>query len=390
VTGQALAETIKALGEAQSRRATLEGEYQQARQAGADYGSIPSVARSPLVAEAQRAVTTTQTKLAELQYNLGPAHFRVLQAQAELDDLRATLRRNQLAAVAVLNREYEAARNTEQTLASFLSSARGAAQNVNRQEFELAVLERDYQSNKQLYEVFMSRAKETNLMGDLQPTVARIVDRAQPAGAPFKPQKAQIMAISLVLTLLLGAIASIVMDRLDNTIKGSDDAENRLKLPVLAALPMVADHNRPKMARLFLDESHSHFAEGIRTARTGVMLSNLDVPHKTLLVTSTLPGEGKTTVSINLALAHAQTKRTLLIDGDMRRSQAGRALGLSAGAKGMTNLVAGTATVEECISQVEGSPLWVLGVGDIPPNPLDLLLSQRFKDVLAELQASSR
>lgn len=387
VSGQALAETIKSLSEAQSRRATLEGEYQQAQQAGADFSSIPTVARSPLVAESQRNLSAAQTKLADMLYTLGPAHMRVQQAQAEVEELRATLGRHQLAAVAVLKREYEAARNTEQTLTSFLGSARGAAQNVNRQEFELAVLERDYQSNKQLYEVFMSRAKETNLMGDLQPTVARIVDKAVPGTVPVAPKKAQMVIVALVLSLLLGCIASIVLDRLDNTIKGTDDAENRLKLPVLAALPMVADHNRPKMARLFLDESHSHFAEGIRTARTGVMLSSLDVPHKTLLVTSTLPGEGKTTVSINLALAHAQTKRTLLIDGDMRRSQAGRALGLAAGAKGMTNLVAGTATVEECISQVEGSPLWVLGVGDIPPNPLDLLLSQRFKDVLTELQA---
>lgn len=387
VSGQALGETIKALSEAQTRRATLEAEYQQARQAGADFGSIPSVARSPLVAEVQRSVAAAQAKLADLQQNLGPAHFRVQQAQAELDDLRATLRRNQQAAVAVLTREYEAARGTEQTLAAFLGSARGAAQNVNRQEFELAVLERDYQSNKQLYEVFMSRAKETNLMGDLQPTVARVVDKAIPSTVPIKPNKTEMVAVALVLALLLGALASIVLDRLDNTIKGSDDAENRLKLPVLAALPMVAEHNRPKMARLFLDEGHSHFAEGIRTARTGVMLSNLDVPHKTLLITSTLPGEGKTTVSINLALAHAQTKRTLLIDADMRRSQVGRALGLPMAAKGLTNLVAGTAAVDECISRVEGSHLMVLGVGDVPPNPLDLLLSQRFKDVFAELQA---
>ena len=385
VTGQTLGETIKTLGEAQARRAMLEGEYQQAQQAGADYSTIPSVARSPLVSEAQRGVTVGQANLADLQSNLGPAHFRVQNAQAELSELRSTLRRHQLAAVAVLTREYQAARNTEQTLTTFLDSARGAAQNVNRQEFELTVLERDYQSNKQLYEVFMSRAKETNLMGDLQPKVARVVDRAIPAGVPYKPNKQQVVVVALMLALLLGALASIVLDRMDNTVKGPDDAEARLHLPVLAALPMVMNQDHRHMARHVIEQPNSHFAEGIRTVRTGVMLSNLDLPHKSLLVTSTLPGEGKTTLSINLALAHAQTSRTLLIDADMRRGQAGRALGLPLHTKGLTNLVAGTAKLRDCIYPVRDSNLHMLPVGDLPPNPLDLLLSQRFKDVFTEL-----
>ncbi len=385
VAGQTINDNLKSLTEARTRRATLEGEYQQAKAAGADYGSIPSVARNPAVGVAQVAVTAGQAKLAELQQTLGPAHFKVQQAEAELAEQRATLRKLQTAAVSVLMREYEAARSTEQSLASAVGSARNAVQDVNRQEFELSVLDREYQGNRQLYEMFTSRAKETNLTGTIQPSAARVIDRAVPNFTPVKPNKQQIVLVALLLALLLGALASVLLDRMDNTIKGSDDAELRLKLPVLAALPVMADQERAKMAQVFLTDAHSHFAEGIRTARTGVMLSNLDAERQTLLVTSTLPGEGKTTVSINLALAHAQSKRTLLIDGDMRRSQVGRALGLAHASKGLTNLVAGTATVEECVQQVEGSRLMVMSVGDLPPNPLELLLSNRFKQVLAEL-----
>ncbi len=385
VAGQTINDNLKNLGEAQTRRATLEGEYRQARAAGVDYSTIPSVARNPAVGVAQAAVTAGQAKLAELQQTLGSAHFRVQQAEAELAEQRANLRKLQTAAVQVLMREYEAARSTEQSLASAVSAARNAVQDVNRQEFELTVLEREYQSNRQLFDMFTSRAKETNLTGTIQPSAARVIDKAVASFTPIKPNKRQIVGVALLLALLAGALASVLLDRLDNTIKGSDDAELRLKLPVLAALPVMSNHERIKMARVFLSDAHSHFAEGIRTARTGVMLSNLDSERQTLLITSTLPNEGKTTVSINLALAHAQSKRTLLIDADMRRSQVGRALGLPRAAKGLTNLMAGTATVHECVQAVEGSRLMVMGVGDLPPNPLELLLSNRFKAVLAEL-----
>ena len=383
--GQAIANTFTQLSEARGKRAALEGEYRQAQAAGADYSSIPSVARSPQVATAQAAVSVSQAKLSELQQTLGSAHFRVQQAETELADLRATLRRNQLAAIAVLNREYEAARATEQTLDAAYGSARGAVQSFNREEFELSVLDREYQSNRQLFDMFMSRAKETNLAGDIQPSLARVVDGAVPPTIPVAPNKRQIVLVALVLALLAGALASVVVDRLDNTIKGSDDAENRLKLPVLTALPLVAQKNRRLLSRIFLTDGHSHFAEGIRTARTGVMLSSLDVKNKILLITSTLPEEGKTTVAINMALAHAQTKRTLLIDCDMRRSQVSRVLGLPLGGQGLTHLVAGTALEEACIFQMADSPLSVLPVGELPPNPLDILLSNRFKETLAAL-----
>jgi capsular exopolysaccharide synthesis family protein len=386
MVGQAIGDMTQRLGEARARRAALEGQYQQARAAaGGDLSSIPYVARSPQVASAQARVNDAQTKLTTMLDTLGTAHHRVKQAEAELADLRATLQREEATALAGLNREYEAARATEQSLASAMASARGAVQNVNREEFELAVLEREYQSNRGLFDMFMNRAKETNLAGDIIPSLARVVDHAVPAGAPVKPKKPQIVLVALVLALFMGSLAAVVLDRLDNTIKGGDDAEARLRLPVLATLPEVPKSDRARMVRLFNDQSHSHFAEGIRTARTGVLLSSLDVPHKTLLVTSTLPEEGKTTVAINLALAHAQTKNTLLVDCDMRRSQVSHALGLPPGVKGLTNLLAGTATMNQCIALVQGTGLLVMPVGDMPPNPLDLLLSKKFKDVLAEL-----
>ena len=386
VTGRQLTGALDRVQAAKAKRLELESAYQQARAAQPqDYAEIPFVRRDPSVMETLRQMDAARRNVLTLQETYNAGHYRAQQAQEELGALQKLLTRQAEVVVASLKREYEGARSTEALMEASVGSAQGGVQSVNREEFRLQVLERDAASNRQLYELFLGRAKETNLAGDVQAPVARVIDQAVPNFVPVRPDKAQIVIRAAILALFLGALASLLMDKLDNTVKGGNDAEVRLRLPVLTALPMVDEGARPKMARIFLDESHSHYAEGIRTARTGVMLSNLDVPHKILLITSTLPGEGKTTVAVNLALAHAQTKRTLLIDCDMRRAQAGKSLGLSGAAKGLTNLVAGNASPEECLVLLKDTKLHVLPVGDLPPNPLELILSQRFKEALKAL-----
>lgn len=385
LTGKQFGDSADRLLGARARRLELESAYEQARASKpADYAAIPAIARNPTVTETLKQIDTAQRSLSLMQETLSAGHYKVQQAQGELAQLQKLLVQQSTAAVAALRSEYEAARAIEGSFEKTLGAAKGGVQAVNRDEFRLGVLERDVASNRQLYELFLSRAKETKVAGDVQ-DVARLIDPAVPSYGPVRPDKVGIVLRAALVALVLGALASLLLDRLDNTIKGGDDAELRLHLPVLTALPMVDNTSRGHMSRIFLDDTHSHYAEGIRTARTGVLLSNLDVPHKILLVTSTLPGEGKTTVALNLALAHAQTKRTLLIDADMRRSQAGKALGIPPGAKGLTNLVAGNATASECVVTIKDTKLQVMPVGDLPPNPLELLLSQRFKEVLEHL-----
>jgi capsular exopolysaccharide synthesis family protein len=148
------------------------------------------------------------------------------------------------------------------------------------------------------------------------------------------------------------------------------------------------DAMRGASGHLVIDSPNSLYSEAIRTARTGVLLSSVDLSTRIVLVTSTVPGEGKTTFSSNLALAHAFTQKTLLIDADMRRPTIARAHGLDVNAAGLSELVAGTATLEDCLQRVEGSNLVVIGSGVIPPNPLELLHSERFSQTLDALSRS--
>jgi len=386
LSSQQLSSTSEKVVAARAKRLELESRYQQLRALGGrDLATLPWITQYPTVESAMRTQSDAQRRLAEAQQSLGAQHPKVVQLQTEVNETSGTLSRAMADAASSVMREYENARSTEQSMERALNSARGEAQGVNREEFQLSILERDVLTNRQLYEMFTNRAKETSLTGDVYLSVARVVDAAIPAKSPIKPKRFQIVVVATFLALLLGALASVVLDRIDNTVKGGEDAELRLKQPLLAAFPAVEGIEPGKMSRMYLDDPHSHFAEAVRTARTGVLLSNLDAPHKILLITSSLPGEGKTTVSVNLALAHAQTKKTLLIDCDMRRSQVSRALNMPPGKHGLSNLVAGTAPEAACFHQVTDSALTVLPVGDIPPNPLELMLSQRFKDLIRRL-----
>lgn len=380
----------KQLLDLRARRLELENAYRMAQAKPIEaYGQIPEVSRDSASAEAGRAVQVARAKLRELEATPNMEFTRLARAKAELNELVELQQQRQREVVSSINAQYESARSLEQSIDKALQAAqaeaRGTARQQYRDEFKMGLLEREYQSARQFYEQFLNRFRETSAASDFEATVGRMVDPALPASFPVAPNKRLIVLVAALMALLAGAAAAITIDRLDNTVKGGEDAEQRLHQPLLAALPEVAESEDSKMATIFLDDGHSHFAEAIRTARTGVMLSSLDTPRKVLLITSTLPGEGKTTLATNLALAHAQTKRTLLIDCDMRRSQVSKALNMPPGMLGLSNLVSGTAEAKDCIHPIADSPLWVLPVGDLPPNPLEMLLSQRFKDALAQL-----
>ncbi|PIV15374.1 MAG: hypothetical protein COS43_02695 [Gallionellales bacterium CG03_land_8_20_14_0_80_55_15] len=287
--------------------------------------------------------------------------------------------------VSGFEREYEMARANESALAGSVAEAKQSIQGSNRKEYELSALERDVKTNQELYDVFMGELKGTAAVSGMQTVVARVVDPAIVNDTPIKPRKFLVVSTAFVLSLLLAIAIAFLMEYLDNSVRSAEDAERKLGLPLLAAVPMVELAGGISAGLLYRDAPKSLFAEAIKTIRTGIVLSGIDHPKKTLVVTSSVPGEGKSTVAIDLALAHAQTKRVLLIDADMRRPSIAKVLGLNNTHPGLSMLVLGMEKLENCVYKIEGSTLDVLTAGSIPPNPLELLLSEKFKALLVEL-----
>src|SRR5450830_7837 len=339
--GKQIEEVTQRLVETRLRRAEAENAYNQIKNApkGADLSSLPAVVKNVVVGEALKQQAEADRKLSEIAQRYGAEHPKYVQAEGEAKTARDNVKRQIETVVQSVTREYEVAKGTENMLAQTLSQAKGSVQGINRKEFQLNLLERDVDSNKQIYD------------------------------------------------LLIAAAASLLIDLLDNTLNSTTDVETKLKQPLLTTLPLLDRKNadRSSTAHMFLEDPKSLYSESIRTARTGVLLSSIDLTNRILLVTSSVPGEGKTTFSINLAVAHSHTKKTLLIDADMRRPAVAKGLDFDPHLLGLSDLVAGTAPFSACVQTVAGSDLHVITTGTSVPNPLEIILSQRFKDTIAEL-----
>lgn len=384
-----LEQLTTALVEARNRRNEAENRYNQIRgirgASASAYESVPAVMNNAMVGQMRGIEADADKKLSELTNRYGKEHPRMVQAEGELKAARENTRRAIETVVASITRDYEVARANEASIERSLGQSKSEIQDINRKEFQLGVLEREVVANKQLFDMFVGRYKETSAAGDLQSTVARVVDPAIPSAVPYKPNKRQAVLIALVVGLFIGVMLALLLERLDSTVKTSHDVEAKLGLPVLAALPVITER-KVKVERIFEQNPQAVFSEGIRTARTGILLSAIDEPHRVLVVTSSIPGEGKTTFATNLALAFAQTKRVVLVDADMRRPSIGKLFGKESGSPGLSSLVAASTPASECIFKVEGTDLYVVPCGPVPPNPLELMLSKRFEEALHKLR----
>jgi capsular exopolysaccharide synthesis family protein len=388
-----LEELTKSLVEARQRRAEAETAFNLVQQVKAgrssvSYDSIPAVLKSPLVSRMKEAEADAEKRLSDAAKRYGPEHPKMIQAKAELEAVRLNTRKEVDSVVAGIAKEYEVAKANEGAVERALAQSKADIQNLNRKDFQLGVLQRDVDQNRNLYEMFVNRLKETSAAGDMQSTIARVVDPAQVPTSAYAPNKRQIVGISAAVTLVLAAMLALLLDRLSNTLNSTSDVENRLGVPALGVLQKIKGFVKKGFISelAFFNDTQSTFAEAVRTVRTSVLMSSLDDPHKIVVVTSSVPEEGKTTLSFNLACALGQVKKVLLVDGDLRRPKIGKLVGRDRKQPGLADLVAGQAQVSQCVFFDERAGIHILPAGTVPPNPLELLSSKRFGDVITKLK----
>lgn len=377
------------LVEVRSRRVLLQSDFGQIAAAGAGRvgdNSLPAVLRHPGVQRAQEVESAAEKRVLEYRQRFGPDHPRLVSAEYELRSARSSLAQQRQAVVDSVEREYKAALATERTIEEALARSKSDIQVMSRKEGALRELEREVATNRQIHQTFLSRQKEIGTNSETQRASARLIDPAFPPVQAARPNKRQTVLLALGLSLLLGAFAALLHRQLYNRVDTRDDVDLKLYQPLLAALPLLSRKLRRLPAMLVVHRPDEVFAEGIRTVCTGLLLSNLEASHKVIAVCSSVPGEGKSTVACNVALNLSRTRRTLLIEADMRRPSVGTALGIDAKQLGLSDLVAGMAEQDECIFKYSRWDLNVMTAGTLPPNPLDLLSSRRFGDVVQGLQ----
>lgn len=376
-----------------ARRERLEKEsiYRQIRQAGRNNPDalqlITPILVHPLVQTMKESVSLLQIKRSELSKRYGSRHPRMVAVDSELARAQQDLDRQIISVARGLENEYKVASSAEASLKSNIKGTKGDIQNLSRKEYRLKELQQDVDTKRALYDQFYTRFSETTVTGDLKTANARVSDPAIAPQKPIKPKKKLIVAAVVFLSALFAAMVSLIAKVLDNTLQSSSEVEQKLSQTMLGLLPKLKSARKKKnhSYHYFIEEPRSPYAEALRTIRTGIVLSSLDNPYKIICVTSTNPGEGKTTTSLGLACAFGQMERVLLIDADMRKPSLAKAVTLNPRDPGLSNLAAASHSFEDCIYRFEAGNIDVLPSGVIPPNPSELLASRHFGLLLEEL-----
>ncbi|WP_160109045.1 GumC family protein [Pseudomonas izuensis] len=378
--------------DARRNRAEAESQYRQVQ--GLSNGdlnklsSVPAVLANPLVQQFQAELAKAQAKVEELSVRYGPKHPSLISARSELRTATESLRLQVKQVISGIEHQYQLAVASEDALRKSFNTNKSQIQDISRKEFQLREFQREVDSSRALYETFITRLKETAATADMDSTKARIVDPAIVPLEASKPRKTLIVAIVALLAGVVGVVLAFLFESLSNTFKTDETIESTLNIPLLSVVPLVAKKSRRQLARLFDDNVNPRFSETIRNLRTWLMLqsSETETPIQVVLVTSTVPEEGKSTIANNLACSLTPLERVLLIDADMRQPTLSLNFDFPPDCLGLANVIAGTARLEDCIRTVGN--LDMLPAGNISQPSLDLFSSQRLPPRLTHIDPS--
>ena len=224
-----------------------------------------------------------------------------------------------------------------------------------------------------------------DLSGQLMGNNIRLIDAAMPPLGPIKPRKTFNMLLSIIGGLVLGVFAAVLVEFIDQTVRTQEDVENKLGLPFLGIVPLTRQVKEQTSYNHLILQEHSLISESIRNLRTMVDFAEVGSKNRSIIVSSSVQGEGKSYVAGNLAVAIAQAgEKVLIVDGDLRRSNMHKVFRVS-NAKGLSDFLAGGRNVEDLIPLIQPTDvknLSILTCGPRPPNPAELLNTPRLSAFL--------
>jgi polysaccharide biosynthesis transport protein len=367
-----------------TERQQKETLYSQVRNADATSDSAdayPLIGNNPSVVQAQSNLATLKSERATLAQTYGPDAPKMKDVEARIDAATKLLVAERRRVIDSAKNDYQAARAQEISFASDLDRAKLDSMDLDRKSGDYKILQRDYDANQELFKSLLEQQKNLTVVANSRANNVRIMDRAEVPGTPIapNPRRDWLTAILAGLTIALGLAFGI--EYLDDTVKTPEDVTRRLRLPLLGLVPGVKGNRVP-----VLTETVPHdFGESFRSLRTSLVFTNGSEGARVIAVTSSQPLEGKTTTAANLALALALGgSRVLLIDADLRRPGLHKTMGLGNTA-GLSHLLVGQARIREVIQRTSEPNLYVITAGRTPPNPSELLASERMNLFLANL-----
>jgi capsular exopolysaccharide synthesis family protein len=398
-----LSDLSRELTTAQVARIGLEAQVDQIRknqvpQLPSKDGSISAGSATPTV---KSQLDTAMSDYVAMAKQFKPDYPPMVRAKARIDELQRSYDAEMKAYSASVVSAFNAAKTKEAELQEEMARQRSQALSVNDASVGYAILQREVDTNRELYNSVLQRMKDLGLAAESQSSNTVVVDDAQVPPGPSGPHRTMAILQAIAFGLALGIGLAFLIEYQDKTLKTPEQVEQYLRLPNLAAVPAFSRHETRAIARRNGDDrtpaltgsrelagsmsQYSVVGEAYRSLRTALMLSRAGAPPKTILFTSASNSEGKTVSALNTAVVFAHTGvRVLLVDVDLRRPRCHKVLALENQA-GLTEVLAGACNVSDLIRTTDIDSLSFLSAGSIPPNPSELVGSDKMRDTLAQL-----
>jgi succinoglycan biosynthesis transport protein ExoP len=396
---------------AESERLAKEAQYRQIKEKGPD---APAITNNPLIMNLRQELVAENAKASGMDRTFLADHPHMQVEQAKLAALKRRLGGEVHRLQKTVKADYEAAVKAENFLTTAFQEQKGLVAKLQDNLVDFQILKRDAQTTEKLYEALLERMGETTVASTMVAGTVGVIDPSEAPYDPYLPKPLLFVVFSGIMGLFLGVGTAFLVEYMDSSIKTTDDVERVVQLPSLGMVPLC--HNdRTKLNHgkipvsikgllswmrnrngqdipqgdldlMMLKHPRSPMSEAVRHLRTSLMLSVSGGPPEAIVVTSPHPREGKSTISINLAIALAQDgHRVVILDCDLRRPRIHEVFRLK-NIPGLTSHLTGNASLEAILKPTEVENLFLIPAGPIPPNPAELLNSQAYKNLLQNLR----
>ena len=373
-----LEELNTALAQAESDFIDKEAVYQQAVIGGNK--NLARVLNNEGIAKLKDEYARLDAQYRELSVTFHDEYPKVKALKTKMASVMERITEEEGQVFLSISNEYKAAHQKMETLKERVALQNDLALELNERATQYKIIQREVETNKQIFESLLERAKEIEAIVGISPININVVDRASLPIFPFKPK----VLVNLLIALVTGTVCAIglafLLEYFTDNLSNPDEISDRFQIPILGVVPL-ARSDAGKLETAFASDPRAPISEALRTTKVSIQLSSTGDRSRSILISSTSPGEGKTTVAINLSLAFAFSgERVLLVDTDLRKPRVHKVFNehRQSPGRGLSSLLAGI--LDSAIIFDSGfQNLHYVPAGPIPPNPVELLISDRFK-----------
>jgi polysaccharide biosynthesis transport protein len=390
VVSQKLSDLNAAVTRAKTERIAKEAIYNQVAAVQTGKGALdtlPAILSSAFIQQQKTQLAALQQERLRLSEQYGEKHPEMVRVNAAIQVVEARLQGEIDKIVQSVRNDFLAAQANERSLTAAYEQQKQEAISLSRKSVDYAALEREAQSNQQVYDSLLAQAKQAGMAGELRRSTVRISDPASVPLAPIGPKRKQNLLLAILGSALFAVGLAFALDFFAREISAPEEIERYLQVPFLGFVPVIVSSEADRRP-LLTEVKDAGFGEAFRRIRTHVMLTAPPAGLRVVMVTSTGPAEGKTVVACNLAIALAKSRQgVILVDGDMRRPALSALFGEHL-SPGLAEVLSGQAQTAAAMRETGIHGLVVMAAGSGPENPAELLASPRFRGLLESLQES--